>query len=101
MTGLTQLERKVSILDSRLSNNVWPVGSIFLSAVSTNPSSLLGFGTWSVFGAGKMLIGLDSGDTDFDAAEEVGGAKQKVVETLLTNVILPQYIVVRMWKSTA
>ena len=34
----------------------YPVGSIYLSTVSTNPSTLLGFGTWVAFGTGKMLM---------------------------------------------
>lgn len=55
---------------------VYPVGSIYSNATSsTNPATLLGFGTWAAFGAGKVMVGLDSGDTDFDTAEETGGAK--------------------------
>lgn len=57
----------------------FPVGSIFLSVVSTNPGTLLGYGTWSAIAAGRVLIGLDSGDTDFDTAEETGGAKTKAI----------------------
>src|SRR3990167_3696913 len=56
-------------------SGAWPVGSVFLSVVSTNPATLLGFGTWAAFAAGRMLVGLDGGDADFDTAEEVGGAK--------------------------
>lgn len=51
---------------------VWPVGSIFLSAVSTNPATLLGFGTWSTFGAGRTLIGV--GSSPYDSVESTGGA---------------------------
>ena len=59
---------------------VYPVGSIYINAsVSTNPATLLGFGTWAAFGAGRVMVGLDSGDTDFDAAEETGGAKTKTL----------------------
>jgi len=54
----------------------YPVGSIYMNATnSTNPGTLLGFGTWVSFGEGRMLVGLDSTDTDFDTAEEEGGSK--------------------------
>ena len=55
---------------------IYPVGSIYINAaVSTNPGTLLGFGTWVAFGAGKVPVGIDSSDTDFDTAEETGGSK--------------------------
>lgn len=53
----------------------WPVGSVFVSVVATNPATLLGFGTWSAFAAGRVLIGVDSGDASMDTAEETGGSK--------------------------
>jgi hypothetical protein len=53
----------------------FPVGSVFISVVSTNPATLLGYGTWAAFGAGRTLVGLDAGQTEFDAVEETGGAK--------------------------
>lgn len=52
----------------------WPVGSIYTSVTSANPSTLFG-GNWEAFGAGRVMVGLDSGDTDFDTSEETGGAK--------------------------
>ena len=58
----------------------YPVGSIYINAsVSTNPNTLLGFGTWTAFGAGKVIVGLDSGDALFDTLEETGGSKDAVV----------------------
>jgi len=52
-----------------------PVGSIYINATnSTNPGTLLGFGTWTAFGAGRVMVGFDSGNALFDAAEETGGA---------------------------
>ncbi len=57
----------------------FPIGSVFISVVPTDPNTLLGYGTWSAIAAGKMLIGLDSGDATMDAAEEIGGAKTKTI----------------------
>lgn len=56
-------------------SDVYPVGSVYISVVSTSPATLFGIGTWAAFGAGRVLVGLDSGDTDFDVVEETGGAK--------------------------
>jgi len=54
---------------------LYPVGSIYTNAtVSTNPGTLLGFGTWTAFGAGRVMVGFDSGNALFDTAEETGGA---------------------------
>jgi hypothetical protein len=56
----------------------WPIGSVFISVVSTNPATLLGFGTWSAFGAGRVLVGINGSDTDFDVVEETGGSKTHI-----------------------
>jgi microcystin-dependent protein len=48
---------------------------VFLSVVAMNPATLLGLGTWVAFGAGRVLVGRDAGDADFDTAEETGGEK--------------------------
>lgn len=65
---------------SALALSVYPIGSIYLNATnSTNPATLLGFGTWVAFGAGRMPVGFDSTDTLFDTPEETGGSKDAVV----------------------
>lgn len=51
-----------------------PVGSIYINATNaTNPGTLLGFGTWTAFGAGRVPVGFDSTNVLFDTAEETGG----------------------------
>jgi hypothetical protein len=57
-----------------------PVGSIYINATnSTNPGTLLGFGTWAAFGAGRVPVGFDASDPLFDTAEETGGSKDAIV----------------------
>ena len=69
-------------------SNAYPVGSIYMNCSNaTNPATLLGFGTWSAFGEGRVLIGIDSSDSDFDSAEETGGSKTHT----LTEAQLPSH----------
>lgn len=59
---------------------VYPVGSVYVNATSsTNPATLLGFGTWVAFGAGRVMVGLDAGNAAFDTAEETGGSADAIV----------------------
>jgi hypothetical protein len=59
---------------------LYPVGSIYTNAsVSTNPATLLGFGTWTAFGAGKVMVGFDSSNALFDTAGEEGGSADAIV----------------------
>ena len=57
--------------------NAYPVGSIYMNAgVATNPGALLGFGTWTAFGAGRVLLGNGGG---FSAGATGGSADAAVV----------------------
>jgi hypothetical protein len=59
---------------------LFPVGSVYINASnSTNPSTLLGFGTWVAFGSGRVLVGFNAADPLFDTAEETGGSKDAIV----------------------
>jgi hypothetical protein len=53
---------------------VYPVGAVYTAVVATNPATHFG-GTWLRIGAGKVLVGIDASDTDFDTVEATGGAK--------------------------
>ena len=61
---------------------VYPVGSIYTNAnVSTNPVTLLGFGTWEAFGAGRVMVGVDAGNPLFDTVRETGGSADTTLPT--------------------
>lgn len=75
-TGASSIAAAVA----NLSASIYPVGSIYINAgVTTNPATLLGFGTWSAFGAGRVLVGLNTSDSAFDVLQETGGSKDAIV----------------------
>lgn len=51
-----------------------PVGDIKMCATNVNPGTYLG-GTWVAWGSGRVPVGVDAAQTEFDAPEETGGAK--------------------------
>lgn len=58
---------------------LYPVGSIYTNATnSTNPGTLLGFGTWTAFGAGRVMVGFNASNSLFDTAEETGGSADAI-----------------------
>lgn len=52
----------------------WPIGSIYISVVNTNPSQWFG-GVWESFGAGRVLVGVDTTQTEFNQVLKTGGSK--------------------------
>jgi len=79
----------ISDSNGNIAQAAYPVGSIYMNINATNPNSLLGFGSWSRFGEGKMLISQLSSDSDFDTGEETGGAKtHTIAQTNLPDITL-------------
>lgn len=71
-TGST-IDADVTVVE--VLKKVYPVGCIYIAVLDTSPATLFGFGTWVAFGTGRTIVGVDSGQTEFDAVEETGGAK--------------------------
>lgn len=66
----------------------WPIGSIYISVVNTNPSKWFG-GTWAAFGTGRCLVGVDTSQTEFNTVMKTGGEKaHTLTKTELPNVQL-------------
>lgn len=55
-------------------DNFYPIGSIYQSTAPTNPTTFMG-GVWERFGNGRVLVGADEADADFNTANKTGGEK--------------------------
>ena len=76
-----------AITAASINNLVYPVGSIYTNmAVATNPSSLLGMGTWVAYAEGRVLVGK-AGSGTFDTLNEEQGAET----TTLTIAQMPSH----------
>lgn len=54
---------------------IYPVGSIYISTNPNSPETLFG-GRWEAYGAGEVLVGYKSTDTDFATIGNEGGYKE-------------------------
>lgn len=79
-TGATNVAGAASVLQAEIGKLMYPVGSIYINATnSTNPATLLGFGTWVAFGAGRVPVSYSAGDPSFNTAEGTGGNRDAIV----------------------
>ena len=65
---------RLTALENRNILANYPIGCIYLSVNSENPSYILG-GTWEPWGKGKVPVGVDESDDDFKTVEKTGGEK--------------------------
>lgn len=77
---------------------VYPVGSIYCNASSsTNPATLLGFGTWTALAAGRVLLGAGGGYT----AGDTGGSADAIVVSHTHSVTDPGHTHTTATRSAA
>lgn len=55
-----------------------PVGSIYISMTSSNPSNTYG-GTWTQIAQGRTLVGVDTTDSRFNTADKTGGSYEQTL----------------------
>lgn len=77
-TGSVDISGVFAINGKQLLDIFYPVGTIYESTKSDNPSTFMG-GTWSRFGNGKVLVGVNESDTDFNTVNKTGGEKTHVL----------------------
>lgn len=69
------LQHEAADHNGALVDLIYPVGSIYISTVSTNPATLFGHGTWMQTARGRVLIGEGTSDQPFNAGDSGGESK--------------------------
>ena len=69
---VTNIKNGTNIENIMLAN--YPVGSIYFSVDSTNPAAKFG-GTWVAWGTGRVPVGVNVSDSNFNTVEKTGGEK--------------------------
>ena len=52
----------------------YPIGNIYVSTKNTNPENIIG-GKWVAWGSGRIPIGVDTSQAEFNTVEKTGGSK--------------------------
>ena len=63
-----------------LANLIFPVGSIRMTVSAADESVFLG-GTWVRWGTGRVPVGVNTSDTNFNTVEKTGGANTHTLAT--------------------
>lgn len=67
-------ESDIYIDDKSFLDRTYPVGSIYMSTSALNPTNFFG-GTWVAWGSGRVPVGVNRNDTNFNDIEKTGGSK--------------------------
>ena len=67
----TTVQNVKDMLNSKVLQ-MYPIGSIYMSTSGSNPSSFLG-GTWVAWGSGRVPVGVNTADANFNTVEKTGG----------------------------
>ena len=79
-------------LDAALNfQQIYPVGSIYMSTASANPGTLFANTTWAAFGAGRVLIGAGTGNDGTDSVAFTAGNTGGLYNVTLTDTQIPDH----------
>lgn len=76
---------------------IYPIGYVITLGVNTNPATLLGIGTWTAI-AGRVIVGIDGTQTEFDTLNETGGSKSVTLTSAQSG--LPAHLHTVGWASS-
>jgi microcystin-dependent protein len=99
--NITQGKDGLKLNGTEIFKLIYPVGSIYISAtLATTGAVATAFGgTWEVFGAGKVLVGFETGDATFGTALGEGGAENNTLD--ITQIPEHSHYIARSTSGTA
>ena len=71
---MKSIEDELVAIRKELPLAMYPVGYIWMSTQNVSPESIVG-GKWTPWGAGKVPVGVDQSQTEFNTVEKSGGSK--------------------------
>ncbi len=83
---LNRMEQGIAQAYNDIILSLYPVGSIVFNTDGVNPSTYIG-GTWEAWGSGRVPVGVDTTQEEFNTAEKNGGEKA----VTLTTAQMPQH----------
>ena len=69
------LDAEVFLPPNAFYSMLYPVGSIYMSVNPTNPSKFFPRTSWVEWGKGRVPVGVDTSQTEFNKVEKTGGSK--------------------------
>lgn len=72
---MNEIKQVVNEIITTFLNKTYPIGSIYMSTINTDPNTLFG-GTWEAWGTGRVPVGVDTTQTEFNTVEKTGGSKE-------------------------
>lgn len=77
------IEQELVDIRRELPLTIWPVGSIWMSVENIDPTTIIG-GEWIAWGSGRVPVGVDQNQEEFNEVEKTGGEKSAPLHTHTT-----------------
>lgn len=81
--NIAELNKQLDTFETNRLNQMYPVGSIFETtnySTTSQVQNALG-GTWEIYGAGRILVGINTDDSNFNTAGKTGGVSSITLST--------------------
>ena len=71
---VTQIKKDVNAKLLEDNKKKYYVGKLIFDTKNVNPATYLGFGTWQLWGSGRVPVGVDTSNGNFNVVEKTGGS---------------------------